>query len=64
MGARRTDASQWRNRPLASYLDDAVAAHPDELGLVAYSGDSRTALTYRDYDDQADRLARDRKSVG
>ncbi len=64
MGARRTDPSQWRNRPLASYLDDAVAAHPDKLGLVAYSGDSRTALTYRDYDDQADRLARGLSELG
>src|SRR3982074_1680545 len=64
MGARRTDPSQWRNRPLASYLDDAVAAHPDKLGLVAYSGDSRTPLTYRDYDDQADRLARGLSELG
>src|ERR1700730_3326391 len=64
MGARRTDPSQWRNRPLASYLDDAVAARPDKLGLVAYSGDSRAALTYRDYDDQADRLARGLSELG
>src|SRR3984893_12980310 len=64
MGARRNDPSQWRNRPLASYLDDAVAARPDKLGLVAYSGDSRAALTYRDYDDQADRLARGLSELG
>lgn len=64
MGARQTDPGQWRNRTLASYLDDAVATAPDRLGVVAYSGDSRTALTYREYADLADRAARGLSDLG
>lgn len=64
MAARSKDPSQWRNRPLATYLDDAVAAHPDKLGLVSVGGGSRTALTYREYDDQADRVARGLSELG
>jgi cyclohexanecarboxylate-CoA ligase len=64
VGARRTDPAGWRNRPLASYLDDSVARDPDRLGLVAYSGDSRTALTYRRYDDETSRVAQGLRDLG
>jgi cyclohexanecarboxylate-CoA ligase len=64
MGARRTDPSQWRNRPLASYLADAAAVDPEKLGLVAHSAGGRTALTYREYEEQTARVARGLAELG
>jgi cyclohexanecarboxylate-CoA ligase len=64
VGARRTDPSQWRNRRLASYLDDAVSTDPERLALVAYAGDSRAALTYGEYDEHADRVGRGLADLG
>src|SRR5919202_3310833 len=64
MGARHTDSSQWRNRTLTSYLDDAAAADPDRTGIVSYSGDTRNALTYGQYADLTDRVARGLAQLG
>ena len=64
MGARQTDSSQWRNVTLASYLDDAVAADAEKTGIVSYSGETRTALTYGEYADVTDRVARGLSRLG
>src|SRR5919109_1746802 len=64
MGTRRTAPSQWRNRPLGSYLADAAAAGPARIGLVAQTADRRTALTYAEYEDQTDRVARGLSDIG
>jgi cyclohexanecarboxylate-CoA ligase len=49
----------WRNRTLGSYLDEAVAAHPDVIAATGYDvhGNRRGSMTYRELADLSDRLA-------
>ncbi|MBW4934999.1 AMP-binding protein [Marinobacter sp. F4206] len=49
----------WNDKLITDYLDQAVARTPDREAIVGYqvTGDTRTALTYRELDDTVTRMA-------
>ncbi len=48
-----SEAGFWRNRLLIDYLDEAVAAHPEQAAIV----DRKGSLTYREFKQLVDRAA-------
>ena len=53
---RYTASGQWRNRLLIDYLDDAVAAHPDQTALIDPAGAHTYAELAEDVADTAHAL--------
>lgn len=54
----------WRDRPLSSYLRDAIAAVPHRTAAVTRRGQDRTALTYRELGSLVDRVRTGLRRLG
>lgn len=57
--AAMLESGAWNDKLITDYLDHAVASSPDREAIVGYqvTGDTRTALTYRELNDTVTRMA-------
>ncbi|MCM0613845.1 AMP-binding protein [Marinobacter sediminum] len=57
--AAMVDSGAWNDKLITDYLDEAVARQPDREAIIGYqvTGDTRTALTYRELNDTVTRMA-------
>ncbi|MEP1215962.1 MAG: AMP-binding protein [Marinobacter sp.] len=57
--AAMLESGAWNDRLITDYLDQAVAKSPDRAAIVSYqvTGDTRTALTYRELNSTVTRMA-------
>ncbi|HET8802101.1 MAG TPA: AMP-binding protein [Marinobacter sp.] len=57
--AAMVESGAWNDKLLTDYLDQAVATTPDREAIVGYqvTGDTRTALTYRELNNTVTRMA-------
>ena len=57
--AAMLESGAWNEKLITDYLDHAVASSPDREAIVGYqvTGDTRTALTYRELNDTVTRMA-------
>ena len=64
--AAMVEIGAWNNKLITDYLDQAVASTPDREAIVGYqvTGDTRTALTYRQLNDKVTRMAAGLAAIG
>jgi cyclohexanecarboxylate-CoA ligase len=57
--AAMVESGAWNDQLITDYLDQAVASSPDREAIVGYqvTGDTRTALSYRELNDKVTRMA-------
>jgi len=64
--AAMVEIGAWNDKLITDYLDQAVASTPDREAIVGYqvTGDTRTALTYRELNDKVTRMAAGLAAMG
>lgn len=64
--AAMIEIGAWNDKLITDYLDQAVASTPDREAIVSYqvTGDTRTALTYRELNDTVTRMAAGLAAMG
>jgi cyclohexanecarboxylate-CoA ligase len=57
--AAMLESGAWNDQLITDYLDQAVASSPEREAIVGYqvTGDTRTALSYRELNDKVTRMA-------
>ena len=57
--AAMLESGAWNDKLITDYLDQAVASSPEREAIVGYqvTGDTRTALSYRELNDKVTRMA-------